>query len=51
MTPWANHTNVKFNLATKGKILKDVIAFYFPFHQMAVFVPQVVKVQAQEEKG
>lgn len=51
MTPIANHTNVKFNLRTKDKILKGVIAFRFPFQQMAIFVPQVVKVQAQEEKG
>ena len=51
MTPRANYTNVKFILSTKGKILKGVIAFHFPFHRMAIFSPQVVKVQAKEEKG
>ena len=51
MTPIANYTNVKFNLRTKDRILKVAIAFRFPFHQMAIFVLPVVKVQAQEEKG
>ena len=35
---------------TKSKILKGVIAFHLPFQQIAIFSPQVLKVQAQEEK-
>ena len=50
MTPRANHTNFKPNLVTKGNVLKSVIGFHFPFHQMAIFVPQSLRYKHKKKK-